>query len=231
LTANFWAAMRAWWMRTRGRREVLAFGYVAVAIFIGAIAGVGYCWPNVPWPIVLTVAAVIASPVALALIWSRLTRFRLFSFEVTLREVAVYVDQDFAADIQEQRSSGTKRLIEDIAQAVESPRAKLLEINLRGGSYWWPTRLFLLAALADDYMTIDQLLFVHGAPDRRYIGMATPRAVRKKLAEAFKEDTYEWRYWAAQGRKRPETHETVRGIITQIALRGLRLSLTKKKRA
>jgi hypothetical protein len=197
------ATMRVWWMRTRGRREVLAFGYVAVAIFIGAIVTVRYCWPDVPWPIALTVAAVIASPVALALIWNRVTNLRLFSLEITLREFAVFVDQDIAADVQDQRSSGTKALVFQIGEALEKQSATLLEINLRNGKYWWPTRLFLLAALADDYMKIDQIVFVEGAPDRRYIGMATPRAVRKGLSEAFTEADYEAKYSKSQGYRKP----------------------------
>lgn len=45
--------------------------------------------------------------------------------------------------------------------------------------YWWSTRLFLLAALADDYSNIKQLVFVENDDERSYVGMATPAAVRK----------------------------------------------------
>src|SRR5205807_9843131 len=49
--------------------------------------------------------------------------------------------------------------------------------------YWWTTRLFLLAALAEDFSSIRRLLFSAGV-DRRFVGFATPAAVRRALAAA-----------------------------------------------
>jgi len=48
---------------------------------------------------------------------------------------------------------------------------------------WWSTRLFLTAALTDVLTPIRQIVFCHA--DKRFAGMATPRAVRAGLAASF----------------------------------------------
>jgi hypothetical protein len=60
----------------------------------------------------------------------------------------------------------------------------LLELDLRDGNYWWPTRLYLLAALLSDYTRVERLVFVQG-PSRRYVGMAEPKAIRLRIEVAL----------------------------------------------
>jgi len=54
-------------------------------------------------------------------------------------------------------------------------------VNLRSNPYWWSTRLYLLAALADEYTNIERFIFVEQDAARIYVGMATPSDVRKGL--------------------------------------------------
>jgi hypothetical protein len=61
----------------------------------------------------------------------------------------------------------------------------VIEVDLRDGSYWWPTRLYLLAMLVDEFSSIATLVFVDGGPERRFVGMADPSAVRRALATNF----------------------------------------------
>src|SRR5260370_27710791 len=70
-------------------------------------------------------------------------------------------------------------LVERLAQAGEM---HLLTIDLRQNDYWWSTRLFSLATLAQEFTAVDWLLFVEqGAA---HIGMARPIDVRRALAAA-----------------------------------------------
>src|SRR5260370_7056354 len=70
-------------------------------------------------------------------------------------------------------------LVERLAQAGEM---HLLTIDLRQNDYWWSTRLFSLATLAQEFTAVDWLLFVEqGAA---HSGMARPIDVRRALAAA-----------------------------------------------
>lgn len=63
--------------------------------------------------------------------------------------------------------------------------SKLLRINLQDDDYWWSTRLFLLAALAEDYTDVEALIFVRAREERILVGVAAPRAVRMRLTAVF----------------------------------------------
>jgi hypothetical protein len=68
-------------------------------------------------------------------------------------------------------------LVERLSQTGDR---RLLMIDLRGGDYWWSTRLFALAALAPEHTPVEWLLFVENGGD--HVGMARPRDVRRALA-------------------------------------------------
>ena len=59
---------------------------------------------------------------------------------------------------------------------------KALRIDLKEGNYWWSTRLFFLACIADS-LTATQL-FIFLEQGDRYIGVATPATVRDRLARS-----------------------------------------------
>jgi hypothetical protein len=70
-----------------------------------------------------------------------------------------------------------------------------IEIQLRHPTkpYWWSTRLFLIAALAQDYSRVHAFVFVDGEEDRHFLGLATPTNVRLGLGGRFPSlgDVYE----------------------------------------
>ena len=165
------------------RLFVAASGYVVVIIFLGAFIVAFEVWPMVSFNRAMIIAALVAAPAAFALVWDRLTSFKILSLEVKLdrlAEATVRLDEVLSHAVREQRSSATPALVAAIPKYVERNDDVIL-INLRDGEYWWPTRLFLLAAIADDFSGINRLVFVERNEERRYIGMATPRVVRRRL--------------------------------------------------
>jgi hypothetical protein len=68
-------------------------------------------------------------------------------------------------------------LIQQIRALGDSP---LLKIDLRDGTYWWSTRLYAVGTLADEYTTVEWLLFLDQGTD--YVGMIRPRDLRRALA-------------------------------------------------
>jgi hypothetical protein len=164
-------------------------GYVVVAIFSVAYGIVRIGWPHVPEGRAVVVGILASGPIALALVWERLTKLKLFGVEVTLTEVTVRIDQRLDTVLMMQQSdSANLALQKEFAHMIEDRTIELLGINLRDKPYWWSTRLFLEAALVEDYTNIQRLVFVGG--DGRYVGMASPRQVRLSLARPFLELKY-----------------------------------------
>jgi len=116
--------------------------------------------------------------------------------------------------------SGNEAIWGLIERVIKNRNIKLLEINLRTTRYWWSTRIYLQAALADDYTNIQRLVFVEGDAQRRYVGMATPGEVRRALAEsqgvdlelAYREISHEIRHTPD-----PESHSEVQRIVKKWA--------------
>lgn len=68
-------------------------------------------------------------------------------------------------------------LLQKIAGLADSP---LLKIDLRDGMFWWSTRLYALATLADEYTAVEWLLFLDRGAE--YVGMIRPGDLRQALA-------------------------------------------------
>jgi hypothetical protein len=75
-----------------------------------------------------------------------------------------------------------KQLSAAVAGAQSS---ELLEVHLGSGETWWSTRLYLLAALASDFVDVRQIVFL--AEKRRFIGLASPAATARALAAVHPE--------------------------------------------
>jgi hypothetical protein len=165
--------------------KIAAAGYLIVAVFgIGAdvarLRGVG---PT----IALIVGAVVASPLALAFVGDRIAGIKAFSLEISLSEVTMPVEGNFTGAIMataEMGPSASPDLIQTFQSAMQG-RAKVMRVNLRDNDYWWSTRVFLIAALAEDYTGVDALAFVRAGEDRIFVGIAAPHAVRKRLGSRF----------------------------------------------
>ncbi len=71
-----------------------------------------------------------------------------------------------------------------IRRAIADSKTKLIHVDLGNGHRWWHTRLFLVAALAEDYARIGALVFHADRDGRRrcFVGTASPGAARLALA-------------------------------------------------
>jgi hypothetical protein len=165
---------------------VAVAGYLVVAIFGLAFLFVKSNWPGLQDATVMTIALVGAAPLAIALVWQRLTGVKAFGVELSLAESSVQTNTELVAAITErQYFSGAESIVEQIRNTIVRVETEILEINLRNGDYWWSTRLYLLAALADDHSPIHAFAFVELGIQRKFLGLCTPSAVRKAIAEAF----------------------------------------------
>src|SRR5205823_4611902 len=139
------------------------------------------------WGAALAIAGVVAAPLALGLIYERLSALKTPWFEIALTTATVEVGGGLARALEEQQltASGNRALTEAISAVLSPGAAAVVRVNLRTGSYWWSTRLFLLAALADDFTRVERFAFVDGGAARHYVGLAEPRDVRTALEARF----------------------------------------------
>jgi hypothetical protein len=169
------------------RLQIAGAGYVVVTIFAAAFWALQqFKGMSSTDRLILSAAAV--APILLALLWERIKGLKVGEVEITMIEVTLPIDIVLASAIQDLPSaleSQVSDLVQVVGPALDSDKLKIVEINLRDGSYWWSTRLHLLAALADEYTSIDRLIFVEQNDARKYLGMASPSAVRKALAGRF----------------------------------------------
>ena len=178
------------------RFAIATRGYAIVAVFGVCLLGLRSADADLSSPETLILSGILCSPLALALFWEYIKGFKLGEVEITLAEVALPIDIELAEAVQEQESSRTPALVETIAAAIKQRDLRLVQVNLRGTPYWWSTRVFLLAALAEEYTAIERLVFVEQDAARIYLGMATPHAVRLALRQRFPD--YEQSFRQAQ---------------------------------
>jgi hypothetical protein len=172
------------------RGLVIALAGYAVVVVFGLAYGITRSrWPDLDQTPAVIAAVLAAAPLALALVWDRIASLKAFGFELALTSASMRTDmtdmQVVGAITERQYFSGEEALVEQITQAIVRPEQELLELNLRGGDYWWSTRLYLVAALADDYSRIQQLVFTEGGAAEAFVGMATPGDIRKALARGW----------------------------------------------
>ncbi len=156
-----------------------AAAYAVVALFGLAYLVVSQTWGSLSSEATIWVAALIAAPLALGLLWPRLSGLKAFGFEVSITQVTVQPNPKLATAIMS-RDLGSREpdLVRQMA-AITEPNVELLEVDLRDGTYWWSTRLFLLAALAHDLSDVRAFAFTSGGADRRFVGIITPVALRR----------------------------------------------------
>jgi hypothetical protein len=172
------------------RLKVVVYLYLIIALFV-AVFGLLRLWKNELITALseteqLIASAVFVAPLLIGLVWDRLKGLKIGELELAFRDSTPSIDVELASAVQDLRGlSYTPHLIEAINAAMDREDIKLSEVNLHSTPYWWSTRLFLLAALAEEYTTIARLVFVEGDDARRYVGMASPRVVRQSLELRF----------------------------------------------
>jgi hypothetical protein len=202
--------VKARWWRLPKRARVAAAGYAVVVVF-----GIGTGVTRVVGASVssaLVVGALAAAPLVVALIGDRITGIKAFSVEITLSEVTVPIAGDFSGTVMtsaEMGGSAAPDLLASIGPLMRD-RSKLLRINLREDNYWWSTRIFLVAALAEDYTEVEALIFVRAGMERIFVGIASPRAIRARLAVRFPD------YEVAYRKVRSESAASVINYSTEV---------------
>jgi Domain of unknown function (DUF4062) len=61
-----------------------------------------------------------------------------------------------------------------------APQLAVLRVDLRNGQYWWSTRLFFLACVAEEIAATGLLIFLQDG--KKFVGASTPATVRDRLA-------------------------------------------------
>jgi Domain of unknown function (DUF4062) len=61
-----------------------------------------------------------------------------------------------------------------------APQLAVLRLDLRNGQYWWSTRLFFLACVAEEIAGTGLLIFLQDG--EKFVGASTPATVRDRLA-------------------------------------------------
>lgn len=166
--------------------------YLAVLLFAGAFILLSWLanqrmwpagWPTLSRTETLVAAGFVAVPLLVGLAWQRMTGVKFAGFEVSLAAAQAKVDRSLPAEVMNDvqgtllGSSGRKDIKFAIAKADT-----LLEVDL--SAVWWSTRLYLLAALADDYSRVARITFVNNARpgQRAFIGIARPHSVRRAMS-------------------------------------------------
>ena len=177
----------AWPPPARVRRSItVAVAATAVIVVFGvAYAIVDWGWGDLSTGEKATIAALAAAPLALGLVWSQLTGFKAFGFEVSLARASATEAKVSGAITEQQYFSGTPEITELAQRLVDRADIRALEIDLGTGAYWWSSRLYLVAALAADFSHVRAIAFVEGGNARVFVGTASPAAVRSALAAAF----------------------------------------------
>jgi hypothetical protein len=204
------AAYRPPRLSTSGRQTLIVAvtAYGIVALFGAAYGVIALLWPKLPTSTAAVIAALVAAPAALALIWPRLTAVKAFGVEISLEQATARELEPGLVNAVMAGTSSNAEVLESlkveltepvpVASIVESPSplqpleqmrktasGKLVPIDLGGGDQWLSTRLYLIAALADDFMRVPQFVFTARYPHDKFVGMASPSAVRMALGLAL----------------------------------------------
>jgi hypothetical protein len=179
----------------RERIPIVLLGYLVVLIFAAVFVGLGFLPAGTLGPNAealstterLILGAVVVAPLVVGLLWDRLENIKFGGLEIALTELTMAIDVQLAAAIQDMNSSATPELVRAVSTAIAKTDLKLVEVNLRAHPYWWSTRLFLLAALADEYTSIERLVIVSHDADRKFVGLASPASLRVALGSRFSE--------------------------------------------
>src|SRR5262249_34936364 len=97
---------------------VAAAGYAVVGVFGLTYAFLRSRWPTLSQASAVNFAVVAAAPLALAMIWHRLTGFKLFGLEVSLSQATARIETGMVGAIAAtQYFSGNEAIVERITQA------------------------------------------------------------------------------------------------------------------
>lgn len=176
-------------MNTSKRTLVAIAAYSVVAVFFFAYFIIAR-QSLLPSTLELLFATLIALPLALALTWDRLTSVKVTNIlEINLKEYTAQPDTQLSFQLEGTDPNvltidGIKDILQNIKAAIsEGITKELIEVNLGGGKSWLITRLYLLAALAENYTETKLIVFKEG--NEHFVGMASPQNIRIALGTRF----------------------------------------------
>jgi len=176
---------RSWIAKLQALPQVVLValaGYTVVGVFAAAYGLVAFVWPSLSTAETVTIATLVAGPLALALLWPHMTGLKAFGIEVTLARFEVGVSGELVAGITTKKlGSEAPEIVEQVTGAIVRPKDELIEINLKDGNYWWSTRLYLLSALLSDYSKVDHFAVVDRDAERRFLGFVGVASIRQAL--------------------------------------------------
>lgn len=201
---------------------VRAYAFVAVLVamfFMATRSG------RITEATALIIAALVAFPILLPLVWERLEKLKLGPLEIELSAASATVNASLTSELRdaerlEMGVSAIPDLIEKLSFAIEQAgRAGVAEVDIGVGRSWWTTRLYLLAALADEYTAIESIVLVEAREGlaRSFVGSATPKALRDALALRMPQLAESLR--AARGVPAPDPDSTASEAVAWIAQR------------
>ena len=116
--------------------SVAAGGYAVLGVFGLTFWVVRSAWPNLDQRPIVIASALVAAPLALALVWQRLATLKFFGIEVSLAHVTVSTEKISGVLSHQQYFSGSEHLITQVRTAIMKPEIKLIEVNLHTEPYW-----------------------------------------------------------------------------------------------
>ena len=200
--------------RHRHTRSLVA-AYLVLLLF-GITAGIVRWGLSASPRTALIIAVIVVSPFLFVWLDTRITSVKALGIEVSLQQVTVRVDADVSGAVMviaNTGGSGSPELL-DAFQAIIQSNSRLMQIDLRDENYWWSTRLFLVAVLAFEYTSVDQLVFTRHLDE--FVGMASPGTVRRHLAVRFPQ--YDRMYRQMQGNLAQGEIEDERGVLRRILM-------------
>jgi hypothetical protein len=191
---------------------VTAAGYGIVGLFGGAYGVISLFWPQLTTSTTAVIAALIAAPAALALVWPHLATVKAFGLEVAIAHATKEPLPGDVADsfikvvgfsvalrepeadtgLREPQTPAdvtTTAYLPPILDELRTATAdQFVTVDLGAGDNWLSTRLYLLAAIADDFLRIPRFVFTQRLPRDEFVGLASPAAVKTSLGLALPAD-------------------------------------------
>lgn len=187
-------------------------GYIVVGIFmISVIAAIhAENWFEFPSPLseatIMIIAAIITAPLLIPFVWKRITKIKFGNLSIDLEKVSERLEANLAVelvaseisnfglgeipDLLNAKKTFSQSLLDwipgkIIADAIKAAQnINLVEVDIGSGDKWFTTRLFLLAALSEDFTGIRQVIILETRQDEKriFLGSTTPAMLRHSLA-------------------------------------------------
>lgn len=150
-------------------------------------------WYEISPTLIFIVALLCSLPITIPFWGDRLTKVKLFEFEVALSESTTSISQVLPNELKDigrlqLGSSLAPDIIKQVRYALESTaREELVEVNLGNGQNWLATRLYLLAALAEGFTDIKRIVILENreGKERCFLGFVPPQTIRRALARRY----------------------------------------------